>query len=221
MEDEVLENLNKTTDPVLQKQRGYSLDVESTLVGKRPELFTTIKKGIIKAVSLYLQLLWNASSNGKTINVMDLILNSQTLFGTKFETKDSFTIRHIAADLREIYIFIDPTSLTKWYKNIDTERPDISLRLDLNKKIKNFLSEIVHLNYERSYNAAQEISKLVKDLDKEEIQIPDQFEKYLDLETFESIFESFCIIFVFNFYKIFSEFLYDEKKIKYESTCIT
>ena len=212
MEDRDLENLNKTPDPVLREQQGYSLNVESTLVEKRPELLTKIKKKIIKAVSLYLQLLWNANSNGKIINVMDLILNSQTLFGTKFETKDSFTIRHVASDLREIYIFMDPTSLKKWYKNIDTERLDISLRLDLCKGMKTFLSEIVHLNYHLSYDAAKKVSKLVKDLDKEDVGIPDQFEEYIDSKNFESIFESLCIIFVFNFYKIFSEFLYNEKE---------
>ena len=212
MEDSYSEDLNKITDPVLQEQQGYSLDTESVLAEKRPELFTKIKPKIIKAVYLYLQLLWNASSNGKTINVMDLILNSKTLFGTKFETKDSFTIRHIASDLREIYIFMDSTSLKKWYKNIDTERVDISLRLELSKEIKIFFSEIVHLNYHLSHEAAKKISKLVKNLDNEVLSIPDQFEKYFDLRTFEIIFETICIIFIFNFYKIFSEFLYSEEE---------
>ncbi|OGM97326.1 MAG: hypothetical protein A2735_03080 [Candidatus Yanofskybacteria bacterium RIFCSPHIGHO2_01_FULL_41_21] len=210
MEDISLENLNKTTDPVLQEQQGYPLDTDSDLVEKRPELFTKIKKKTIKVVSLYLQLLWNANPNGKTINVMDLILNSQTLFGTKFETKDRFTIRHIASDLREIYIFMDPTSLKKWYKNIDTERPDISSRIDLSREIKNFLSEIVHLNYRSSHEAVKKVSKLVKDLDKEDLDIPDQFDRYIDHKTFEDSFDAICVIFIFNFYKIFAEFLYDE-----------
>jgi len=210
METADLENFNKTDDPVLQKQKGYS--VEPALSEKRPESFTKIKDKVIKVVSLYLQLLWSANPNGKIINVQDLISNCQTLFGTKFETKDIFTIRHVASDLREIYIFIDPTSLKKWYKNIDTERQDISLRLDLSKQITGFLSNVVHLDYSLSYDAAKKISISIKTLDNEDVIIPDSFDKYLDSRKFEEIFEIICVVFICNIYKIFLEFMYNDKE---------
>ncbi len=210
--EEDSENLLPTlTDSVLPK--GYSLDPESSSIEKRPELFTRLKPKVIKSVSLYLQLLWDDSANGKTINVCDLITNSKTLFGTKYESKDIYVIRHIASDLREITLFSSNISnnLQKYYKNIDIGRADISLRLTLAKDIEAFLSKIVHLNYAASHDDAKKIAKLIKDLDKEEIMVPDEFDKYSVLQNFEVIFESFCIEYVFNFYKIFSEFLYDDK----------
>lgn len=214
MADKALENLNETTDPVLQEQQGYSLAVESALVEKRPELFTKLKPKIIKSVSLYLQLLWDDSSNGKTLKVCDLISNSKTLFGTKYESKDIYVIRHIASDLREITLFSSniSNSVKKYYKNIDINRDDILVRLTLAKDIEVFLSKIVHLNYTASHDDAKKIAKQIKDLDKEEIMIPDEFDKYFDSKNFEIIFENFCIVYIFNFYKIFSEFLYNEEE---------
>ena len=71
MEEDSKNLLITSNDPVLPK--GYSLDAESSSVEKRPELFTSLKPKIIKSVSLYLQLLWDDSANGKTIKVYDLI----------------------------------------------------------------------------------------------------------------------------------------------------
>ena len=68
------------------------------------------------------------------------------------------------------------------------------------------------MNYNSSHKQSQKISKLINDLDKENIDIPDQFNDYLQPTIFNNIFEDFCIIFVFNFYKIFSEFLYDNEE---------
>lgn len=212
MADEVAENLNRT-DPVLQSQQGYSSDVKSSILEK-PELFTRIKPKIIKSVSLYLQLLWDDCSNGKIIEVYDLIINAKNLFGTRYESKDIFTTRHIAADLRELTLFssnID-NSIKKYYKNIDVNRVDISARIDLAEEMASFFSSVVHLNYPASHEQAKKISEYVKKLDQDDIKIPDQFQKYFDQKTFEIIFENFCIIFIFNFYKIFSEFLYDDKE---------
>jgi hypothetical protein len=211
MADIAPENIGLNIDPVLKEQRGYPLHIKPTLIGERPELFVKIKGITIKVVSQYLQLLWNANSHGKIINVQELILNSQTLFSVRFKTKDFFTIRHIASDLREISLFSDTLGLKKWYKNIDTERPDIRSRIILEKDLVAYLSEIVHLNYSQSHTAAKKISQLVKELGEEEIHIPDQFEDYFDSKIFDGIFENFCIIFVYNYYRIFSEFLYDEK----------
>jgi hypothetical protein len=212
MEDNQNKLLVTSNDSVLPK--GYSLDTESSSFEKRPELFTQLKPKIIKSVSLYLQLLWDDSSNGKTIEVYDLISNSKTLFGTKYESKDIYVIRHIASDLREITLFSSniSNSVKKYYKNIDINRADISLRLNLAKNIEDFLSKIVHLNYSASYDNAKEITKKIKDLDKEDIIIPDEFDKYFDQKTFEILFEDFCVVYIFNFYKIFSEFLYENTK---------
>jgi hypothetical protein len=201
-----------SNDPVLPK--GYSIDTSSSSDEKRPELFTKLKPKIIKSVSLYLQLIWDDSSNGKTIKVYDLISNSKTLFGVKYESKDIYVIRHIASDLREITLFSSniSNSVKKYYKNIDINRSDVSIRLNLVKEIETFLSKIVHLNYQASHDTAKNIAKLIKDLDKEEITIPDEFDTYFYMKNFEIIFENFCIAYIFNFYKIFSEFLYDDKE---------
>jgi hypothetical protein len=212
MEEDSKNILSTVSDPVLPK--GYSLDAESSSVEKRPKIFTELKPKIIKSVSLYLQLLWDDSSNGKTVKVYDLISNSRTLFGTKYESKDIYVIRHIASDLREVTLFSSniSNSVKKYYKNIDINRDDILLRLNLAKDIEIFLSQIVHLNYNASHDTAKKITKSVKDLDKEEIMIPDEFEKYFDSKNFEIIFENFCVVYIFNFYKIFSEFLYNEEE---------
>lgn len=213
MEDSELEIFNRTDDPVLLEQKGYVLDEKIIDDDKKPKKFTGIKKKTIKAVSLYIQLLWSDSSNGKTIDIQELILNSRTLFGTRFESEDKFVIRHIASDLREVALFCSniKIGIKKYYKNINTEREDISKRLDLNDEIVQFFSEIVHFNYLASYEKAKLISPLVNDLDRETSYIPDKFEEYNDSKNFERIFENFCITFVLNIYKIFSEFLFDEK----------
>ncbi len=201
----------EVTDPVLKGEQGRSLVTESLIIDDVPTSFVKIKKNTIKVVSMYLQLLWDENANGKTIHVQDLISNAQTLFGTKFESKDFFRLRHIAADLREVHIFMGfQSSLEKCYKNIDVKRMDIGLRIDLSNKICEFFSKIVHLNFRSSHNVAKEIANLVKQLDNEEIKIPDQFEKYYEAKIFDDIFEKICIIFILNFHKIFSEFLYDK-----------
>lgn len=212
MEEDSKNLLITSNDPVLPK--GYSSDAESSTVEKRPKLFTGLKPKIIKSVSLYLQLLWDDSSNGKIIKIYDLISNSKTLFGTKYESKDIYVIRHIASDLREITLFSSSisNSVKKYFKNIDINRDDILLRLNLAKDIECFLSKIVHLNYQASHEDAKKIAKSIKDLDKEDIPIPDEFDKYFDKKNLDVIFESFCIILIFNFYKVFSEFLYDDKE---------
>ena len=212
MEEDSKNLLITSNDPVLPK--GYSLDAESSSVEKRPELFTSLKPKIIKSVSLYLQLLWDDSANGKTIKVYDLITNSKTLFGTKYESKDVYVIRHIASDLREITLFSSniSNSVKKYYKCININRTDILVRLALAKDIEVFLSKIVHLNYTASHDDAKKIAKHVMDLDKEVIIIPDEYDKYVDPKNFEIIFEDFCIVYIFNFYIVFSEFLYDDKE---------
>ena len=169
MVDKVLENLTPSTDPVLQEQRGYSLEVESSIVEARPNSFTSLKPKIVKSVSLYLQLLWDDCPNGKTIKVLDLITNSKTLFGTRFESKDIYVIRHIASDLREISLFSNnkKNGIKKYFKNIDVDRSDISARLDLVREFEEYLSEIVHMNYCSSHEQAKKIAILSSDLDKE------------------------------------------------------
>lgn len=214
MENIDSENFNKTADPVLleQEQQGHALPVEVSLIEKRPERFTKIKKTIIKMVSLYLQLLWDENSNGKTIDIKEVINNSQTLFGAKYESKDIFTLRHIASDLREIICFLGLTSsLKKCFKNIDINRQDILLRIKLSDEIYSFFSKVIHFNYINSHEVAKEISKIVNNLDKENLDVPNEFKDYFEKRKFEDIFENICIIFIFNYFIIFSEYLYDDK----------
>ena len=214
MESKETENLNEI-DPVLKQHGGLSTEIEYTSQ-QIPPSFTKFKKNIFKTVSLYLQLLWDSNNNGKIIDVYDLVVNSKKLFGTRFISKDIFWARHIASDLREISLsFGTDTRFQKYFKNIDTSRIDVAIRIDLSVKINSFLSKVVHLNYCESYKIAKEISSLLDDLSSEDetLMIPSEFKEYFDTQdfnTFNEIFEKINIIYIFNFYQIFSEFLYNE-----------
>jgi len=214
--DKINEKDNISIDPALEKEEGYSTEIELK-PQEYPKNFTKIHKRVIKCVSLYLQLLWNADPNSKTIssfNVLDILKNVKNLFGARYETKDIYIIRHIASDLREISLF-NGFRIDKYFKNIDVERLDIKNRLELNNLIEKYFSTIVHFNYidgNNSYEIIKKINEKLKLIGISEIEIPNDQEDYLNKIIFENIFEQISIIFVMNYYEIFSEFLFDENK---------
>jgi hypothetical protein len=160
---------------------------------------------------MYLQVLWKDNAQGKIIDVEKLILNAKNLFHTMFESKDFFVIRHIAADLRELSMYLGlEASFKKCFKNIDTDREDIASRIGLATMLVDYLGLIVHLNYVGSYNKAKEISNLLVKFEKEKIEIPENFEEYITPIKFNDIFEKFCITYILNFHAIFMEFLYND-----------
>lgn len=214
--DKINEKDNVFIDPALEKEEGYSAEIELKLQ-EYPKNFTKIHKRVIKCVSLYLQLLWNADPNGKTMksfDVFDILQNVRNLFGTRYETKDIYVIRHIASDLREINLF-NGFRMDKYFKNIEIERLDIKSRLKLNNLIEKYFSAIVHFNYidgDNSYKIIKKINEILRLIGIIEIEIPDNPKNYLNEVIFENIFEQISIIFVMNYYEIFSEFLFDENK---------
>jgi len=217
--DEINEkdNIFVDQDPVLRKKKGFSAKTELK-PQEYPKSFTQIPRRIIKSVSLYLQLLWKANPNGKTIeafDILDILTNVKNLFGARYETKDIYVIRHIASDLREICLF-NGFQIKKYFKNIDIERNDIQKRLNLSRLISGYFSTIVHFNYingDNSYKKVKEINKEIVEIDSiREIEVPDKQQDYLKRDTFENIFECISIIFIMNYYEIFSEFLFDENE---------
>ena len=205
---------NDFTDPILEKEENYSTEVELK-PHEYPKSFTSIPERVIKCVSLYLQLLWNANPNGKTessLNVFDILENAKNLFGTKYETRDIYVMRHIAADLREIVLF-NGFQIKKYFKNIDIDRLDITYRLELNRLISKYFSTVIHFNYTTGDNSYEQIKKINEKLNLlkiNKIEIPSNEQNYLKKNIFENIFEQVSIVFIMNYYEIFSEFLFSE-----------
>lgn len=212
MNDREIKNETNITDPLLNEKDSYSAVLEPD-IREYPKQFVKIDQKIIKAVSLYLQLLWDANCNGKTINISEVLNNVKNLFVTRFQNKDVYVIRHVASDLREIELY-NWFDINKYFKNIDLGRLDIDNRIKLSKFVSEYFSEIVHFNYINGKNGSYEKVKKINDelagLGFDDIDIPNTKDEYITKLKFEDIFEKVSIIFIMNYYAVFSEFLFNE-----------
>ncbi len=215
MNDQQDKKIFANIDPFVQKQEGYSVEPESNFIQDYPKSFPGIKTKIIKSVSLYLQLLWDSNPNGKTIKVIDIIQNARMLFGTKYQTKNIYVIRHIAADLREIEAFSGlKDKIERYFKNIDIQRLDIEQRIVLSDLFYGYFSEVVHFNFDKSYERLEKLNQKLTELGSREIDVPSSMANYIDKRNFDSIFEEVSIAFIMNYYAVFQEFLFNEDKEK-------
>jgi hypothetical protein len=206
---------SENQDPILPT--GYSTAVVKDELEK-PDFFIEFNSNVIKVFAIYMQIFWDENQQGKKINVRLLLESAATFSDTKNKNKFKYWTRYMATDLREL-TYRKRNSVEKvfreYFKPIETERADIQTRIRIIELTEDYFSVIIHLNYKESYAKARQIlakRASLEDSDDSYIEIPRDFDLYLEKQTFEAIFEDIAIFHIYSLAKIFYEFLYKPKK---------
>lgn len=134
-------------DPLLQQQGGLQV---ADLTGG---LFSSIPEKNIRVVAAYLQLVMDLSSSGKEIKVIDLFLNTKTIFTDDYiKARDVYWKEHLAGTLREPFDRQFESNLFNALKSIP-KREASEEAANVYKSIadiKDFLNDLAHMRHQKA-----------------------------------------------------------------------
>ena len=131
-------------DKFLEKEENISVDKTGLLPFERPENFFNFSDDTFKMVSLYMTIVISKASPHREVDVSKTLNNAKNMFRNGVRYNDDLWLKHCAASVREIIMFVEPSHFEEAYQSIKLVDPEVEYILNFIKKTTTYLSSIVH-----------------------------------------------------------------------------